>query len=80
MTSVQDSPTPVGTSRRSLLRTSAAAGLGIAFTGSTDALGGATAAAATTRAAAGYGPLVPDPAKLLALPEGSPTRSWPKPA
>ncbi len=60
-----------GMDRRTLLRRSAAAGLGIAFAGSLDALAGVpSAAAATTRAARGYGPLVPDPAGLLALPEG----------
>jgi len=56
-------------SRRSFLGRGAAAGLGIAFAGSIDAIAG-TAAHAATRSATGYGPLVPDPAGILALPEG----------
>ena len=62
--------------RRALLGRSAAAGLGLVFAGSLDTVFGATSAAAAPRAAggvaagAGYGPLVPDPAGLLALPRG----------
>ena len=67
-------------SRRSLLRGGAAAGLGIVFLGSLEALAGCTAvapAAAPTPAPAppvppppGYGPLLADPRKILALPAG----------
>lgn len=56
-------------SRRGFLGRSAATGLGIAFAGSIDAIAG-TAAHAATRSAAGYGPLVPDPAGILSLPAG----------
>jgi secreted PhoX family phosphatase len=56
-------------SRRSFLGRGAATGLGIAFAGSIDAIAG-TAAHAATRSAEGYGPLVPDPAGILSLPEG----------
>jgi secreted PhoX family phosphatase len=56
-------------SRRGFLGGTAAAGLGIAFAGSIDAIAG-TAANAATRSAAGYGPLVADPAGILSLPEG----------
>jgi uncharacterized protein len=56
-------------SRRSFLGYGAAAGLGIAFAGSIDAIAG-TAAHAATRSAEGYGPLVPDPAGILSLPAG----------
>jgi uncharacterized protein len=56
-------------SRRSFLGRGAAAGLGIAFAGSIDAIAG-TAANAATRSAVGYGPLVTDPAGILSLPEG----------
>jgi secreted PhoX family phosphatase len=56
-------------SRRSFLGRGAAAGLGIAFAGSIDAIAG-TAANAATRSAVGYGALVPDPAGILSLPEG----------
>jgi uncharacterized protein len=56
-------------SRRSFLGRGAAAGLGIAFAGSIDAIAG-TAAHAATRSATGYGPLVPDPAGILSLPKG----------
>jgi secreted PhoX family phosphatase len=55
-------------SRRSFLGATAAGGLGIVFAGSLDAI--AHPAMAATRAAAGYGPLVPDPAGILSLPEG----------
>lgn len=57
------------TSRRNLLRSGAAAGLGIAVAGVLDALGPASALAAT-RNSVGYGPLIPDPAGLLSLPPG----------
>jgi uncharacterized protein len=56
-------------SRRSFLGRGAAAGLGIAFAGSIEAIAG-TAAHAATRSASGYGPLVPDPAGILSLPKG----------
>jgi hypothetical protein len=56
-------------SRRSFLGRGTAAGLGIAFAGSIDAIAG-TAANAATRSATGYGPLVADPAGILSLPEG----------
>ncbi len=65
-----DLTTPsAGLDRRALLRRTAAAGLGIAFAGSIEAIAG-TAANAATRSATGYGPLVADPAGLLALPKG----------
>ncbi|GAB3588156.1 PhoX family protein [Amycolatopsis endophytica] len=56
-------------SRRDLLRTGAASGLGIVVAGSVDAIA-APAAAAQVRREAGYGALVDDPAGLLALPKG----------
>jgi uncharacterized protein len=56
-------------SRRGFLGRGAAVGLGITFAGSIDAVAG-TAANAATRSARGYGPLVPDPAGILSLPEG----------
>ena len=56
-------------SRRSFLGRGTAAGLGIAFAGSIDAIAG-TAASAAPRSATGYGPLVADPAGILSLPEG----------
>jgi uncharacterized protein len=69
-----------GISRRTLLRTGSAAGLGIVFAGSIEALAGcATATPASTPApaapgappaTAGYGPLVADPKKILSLPAG----------
>lgn len=67
-----------GLSRRNLLRRSATAGLGVALVGSTEMLitscSGPTAAAPAAPAASppppGYGPLIADPAKRLALPEG----------
>ncbi len=55
--------------RRGFPGRSAAAGLGIAFAGSIEAIAG-TAANAATRSATGYGPLVPDPACILSLPQG----------
>ena len=56
-------------SRRSLLRLGTAGALGIAFAGSIEAIAGTVASAAPSTAA-GYGPLVADPAGLLALPAG----------
>lgn len=61
--------TPQGLSRRGFLGRTAAAGLGIALAGSIDAIAG-TAANAAARTGVGYGPLVADPAGLLALPAG----------
>jgi len=58
-------------SRRDVLRTSALGGLGIAVAGSLEAtFTGPAQARAAARPPAGYGPLVPDPAGLLALPAG----------
>lgn len=56
--------------RRELLRAGAFGGLGIAIGGSLEAIAGPAEARAAIRPPAGYGPLVPDPAGLLALPEG----------
>lgn len=56
-------------SRRGFLGGAVAGSLGIAFAGSIDAIAG-TAANAATRSATGYGPLVPDPAGILSLPQG----------
>ena len=53
--------------RRQLLGRSSAVGLGIAFAGSIEAIAGPGTALAATPAPNGYGPLVPDPAGLLAL-------------
>jgi len=55
-------------SRRNLLAGSAVGGLGIVFAGSLEAIAGP--ALADTRTSVGYGPLVPDPAGILALPAG----------
>ena len=69
MTAVQ----PSGVSRRSFLGRSAAAGLGVALAGSLDTIfgaGPASAGASGATAAGGYGPLVPDPKGILALPRG----------
>ncbi|NUP65215.1 MAG: DUF839 domain-containing protein [Nonomuraea sp.] len=63
-------PVSAPVSRRTFLRDSAAGGLGIAIAGSVPAIAGPGPARAATRSAAGYGPLVPDPAGLLALPAG----------
>ncbi len=63
------SPTASALSRRGFLGAGAASGLGIVFAGSIDAVAG-TAANAATRSAAGYGPLVTDPAGILSLPKG----------
>lgn len=57
-------------SRRNLLRSGAAGGLGIVVAGNLEAIAGPAAARAATRPAVGYGELVPDPAGLLALPPG----------
>jgi secreted PhoX family phosphatase len=54
--------------RRDLLARSAAGGLGIVFAGSLEAIAGPAHAA--TRSSVGYGPLVTDPAGILALPAG----------
>ncbi|GAA1379144.1 alkaline phosphatase PhoX [Catellatospora chokoriensis] len=54
-------------SRRSLLRAGTLTGLGIAFAGSIQAVAGPAYAHPTVP---GYGPLVPDPAGILSLPEG----------
>jgi secreted PhoX family phosphatase len=59
--------TPV--SRRSFLGRSAVSGLGIAIVGSVEAIAGPPALAAG-RPPLGYGPLVADPAGVLALPAG----------
>ena len=56
-------------SRRSVLQAGAVAGLGIAVTGSIEAIA-APEAAALTRQPTGYGPLVKDPRGLLSLPRG----------
>lgn len=55
-------------SRRHLLR-AGTVGLGIFFAGSIDSIAGPRSGLAATRSARGYGPLVPDPAGLLALPQ-----------
>ena len=60
-------------SRRSFLGRGAATGLGIALAGSIGSVFGASPARGDTAAAdsvPGYGPLVPDPVGLLALPAG----------
>ena len=59
-------------SRRSFLGRGAATGLGIALTGSIGSVFGASPARGDTAADSvpGYGPPVPDPAGLLALPAG----------
>src|SRR5437016_6224210 len=56
--------------RRDLLRAGAAGGFGIAIGGSLESLAGPAAAQAAVRPATGYGPLVADPAGILALPAG----------
>jgi uncharacterized protein len=56
--------------RRDFLGGAAATGLGIAVTGSIDMLTGSGSAQAPPRSSDGYGPLVPDPQGLLALPAG----------
>jgi uncharacterized protein len=57
-------------SRRNLLRTGAVSGLGIVVAGSLEAIAGPAHAQPACRPPAGYGPLVADPAGLLALPAG----------
>ncbi|MET9022710.1 alkaline phosphatase PhoX [Actinopolymorpha sp. NPDC004070] len=57
-------------SRRRLLGRAGTVGLGIVFAGSIDSIAGPRSALAATRSAVGYGPLVADPAGLLALPPG----------
>jgi secreted PhoX family phosphatase len=61
-----------GLSRRDFLTRSAATGLGLALVGSVGTLFGADPALATPGANGmlGYGPLVPDPKGILALPRG----------
>ena len=56
--------------RRDLLRAGAAGGFGIAIGGSLAAIAGPAEARAAARPAAGYGPLITDPAGLLSLPKG----------
>jgi uncharacterized protein len=56
--------------RRDFLGGATAAGMGIAISGSADILAGSGSAPAALRSSAGYGPLVPDPAGVLALPAG----------
>ncbi|MEV4415459.1 alkaline phosphatase PhoX [Catellatospora sp. NPDC049609] len=62
-----DRPGSLPLSRRHLLRTGTLGGLGIALAGSVQAVAGPAYARSS---GPGYGPLVPDPAGLLALPEG----------
>lgn len=57
-----------GLSRRSVLTRSASAGVGIVLSGSIPGLFGT--AQAKHGHAVGYGPLIPDPAGILSLPEG----------
>ena len=59
-------PSPL--TRRDLLARSAVGGLGIVFAGSLEAI--AHPALAAPRSSVGYGPLVPDPAGILSLPNG----------
>src|SRR5918994_7675406 len=56
-------------SRRAFVGGSAAAGLGFVFAGSGSLAAFTRPAAAVTRTATGYGPLVADPAGILALPQ-----------
>ncbi|MEW1848168.1 alkaline phosphatase PhoX [Nonomuraea angiospora] len=60
---------PPSLPRRSFLGRAAAGSLGIALAGSIETIAG-PAALAATRPPLGYGPLVPDPAGILALPAG----------
>lgn len=57
-------------SRRGFLGGTAAAGLGFVFAGAGSLDAFIRPASAATRTATGYGPLVPDPQGILALPEG----------
>ncbi len=59
----------VGMSRRDFLQRAAATGAGVMLVGSTEMLL-TTPAASAAPAQIGYGPLVPDPAGRLALPQG----------
>jgi secreted PhoX family phosphatase len=56
-------------SRRGVLRAGALGGLGVVVAGNIDSIA-VPEAKALARRAAGYGPLVPDPAGILSLPEG----------
>ena len=56
--------------RRNFLGGATAAGMGIAISGSVEILAGSGSALAAPRSSTGYGPLVPDPAGILALPVG----------
>jgi secreted PhoX family phosphatase len=56
--------------RRDLLRAGVAGGFGIAIGGSLEAIAGPAEVQAAVRPPAGYGPLIADPAGLLALPKG----------
>lgn len=75
--STTENPTP-GLSRRSLFRRAGAGAVGITVLGSVETLFGAGTAAAAppagtpgaAPAVVGYGPLVPDPKGILALPRG----------
>ncbi|MFW3169585.1 alkaline phosphatase PhoX [Geodermatophilus sp. CPCC 206100] len=80
MTTTPQLPETSGVSRRRFLERGAVGGLGIALVGSVDTLFGAGTAAADGGGPGngrgggdgqlGYGPLVPDPAGILALPAG----------
>jgi secreted PhoX family phosphatase len=59
---------PAGLSRRDVLSRTAAGGLGLALSGSLGLLFSGPASAAGK--GVGYGPLIPDPAGILSLPEG----------
>ena len=63
-------PAMCSMARRSFLLRSGGAGLGLAFSGSLAGVLGAPAGAVASRGRVGYGPLVPDPAGVLDLPEG----------
>jgi secreted PhoX family phosphatase len=56
--------------RRDLLRAGVAGGFWIAIGGSLEAIAGPAEAQAAVRPPTGYGPLIADPAGLLALPKG----------
>src|SRR3712207_721290 len=61
---------PSGLSRRDVVSRGAAASLGLVLAGSIERLFSGGEALAATNAGVGYGPLVPDPKGVLALPEG----------
>lgn len=62
---------PSGVSRRQLIARSATGGLGLALSGSLGLLfNGSPASAASAGKGVGYGPLIPDPKGVLALPKG----------